>query len=148
MPFNSCPLDEAKTKDDFFSVTEQLVVERTPLAQLLRSTILNAHVSVEELSERTKVPRTTIRYLMGDPISAILPERVYLRGHLGVLVSDLGADQDAFERAFALTFPEETTEMLDAPEVIRFRAHSRALSAAFGGVALLSVVAAVISAIG
>ena len=129
-------------------MTEQLVGELTPVAQLLRSAIVNAHVSVEELSERTKVPRTTIRYLMGDPVSAILPERVYLRGHLGVLATDLKADQQAFEQAFDLTFPVETKEVFDTPEAIRFRAHSRALSAAFGGVALLSVVAAVISAIG
>ena len=118
-----------------------------PVAQELSSALTLADISVDTLSDRTKVPRTTIGYLLGEPVSAILPERVYLRGHLGVLAVELGADRSKLEAAFDATFPEEAQEITELPERARFKTQSFAVSAALGGVALLSVVAAFVSAI-
>lgn len=98
---------------------------------------------MEALADRTKVPKTTILYLMGEPVSAILPERVYLRGHLDVLGRELRTD--GLPAMFDACFPQ--TEAPDRPEEDRFRAQSTVVSATLGGVALLSVVAAFLSAV-
>lgn len=98
------------------------------------------------LAERTKVPRTTILHLMAEPVSAILPERVYLRGHLMVLAQELRCRSDEIARLFEEAYPDDR-DAPELPEKERFRQQSVAVSAALGGVALLSVVAAFVSAI-
>lgn len=117
------------------------------LARELHAALSQSDVSIEVLAERTKVPRMTILHLLGEPVSAVLPERVYLRGHLGVLASELGADRSRLEAAFDADNPVDEVEMTRAPERDRFRAQSFAVTATLGGVALLSVVAAFVSAL-
>ena len=119
----------------------------TQLAQHLQTSLSRAGMSVETLADRTKVPRTTILHLMAEPVSAILPERVYLRGHLGVLARELGTDVSACESLFDAAFPVALNPP-ESPERARFRTQSVAVSAALGGVAVLSVVAAFVSALG
>ncbi|MBX2811126.1 MAG: helix-turn-helix domain-containing protein [Myxococcales bacterium] len=126
----------------------QLTPESSPVANELKAAISMADISLDELSETTKVPRTTIRYLLGERVSAILPERVYLRGHLGVLAISLGADRTALESAFDATFPLVQEQQAMPVAQTRFRSQSMAVGAALGGVALLSVVAALVSALG
>lgn len=119
---------------------------QTNLARNLKTALAQANVTVDALADRTKVPRTTILHLMNEPVEAILPERVYLRGHLGVLVREVGADVAHFEALFDEAFPLAQDED-EAPEQRRFRSQSMAVSATLGGVALLSVIAAFVSAL-
>lgn len=117
------------------------------LAQHLNTALADAGLSVETLSERTKVPRTTILHLMDQPVSAFLPERVYLRGHLGLIARELGASVPTIEAAFDDAYPAHTPEP-ELPEQARYRSQSFAVTATLGGVALLSVVAAFVTALG
>jgi cytoskeletal protein RodZ len=116
------------------------------LARHLKAALDEAGASVDDIAERTKVPRTTILHLMAQPVSAILPERVYLRGHLRVIAREVGADVGRCETLFDEAFPEDDPEG-DTPSQSRFRSQSVAVSATLGGVAVLSVVAAFVSAI-
>ena len=119
------------------------------VARQLGAALASAGVSIDALADRTKVPTTTIRYLLGEHVSAILPERVYLRGHLGILAHELGVDRDGFESAFDLTYPAASEPRVEPPPARRrHRAQSVAVSAALGGMAVVSVVAAFVSAIG
>lgn len=116
------------------------------LARHLETALAKAGLSVMELAERTKVPRTTILHLMSKPVSAILPERIYLRGHLLVLARELHANPNDLLSLFDDAFPEQSVAAPE-PERERFRSQTVAVSAALGGVALLSVVAAFVSAL-
>ncbi len=119
---------------------------QSDLARHLETGFSRAQLSVDAVSERTKIPRTTILHLMGKPISAVLPERVYLQGQVKVVAGVLGlsvADTESlFDAAFPVPQPEEPS-----PEQTRFRSQSIAVSAALTGVAVLSVVVAVLSAL-
>lgn len=119
----------------------------THLARHLTNALSASGLSVEQLAERTKVPRTTILHLMAEPVSAILPERVYLRGHMRVLARELSADVSELEALFDDAYPAAVAFAAPTPEKARFRAQSMALSAALGGVAIASVVAAFVSAL-
>lgn len=116
------------------------------LAKELRRAIDAAGTTVDSLAERTKVPRTTILHLLSEPVSAILPERVYLRGHLAVLARELRSDEGRLAAAFDAAYPSGDAPAV-APERARFKNQSVAVSATLGGVALLSVVAAFVSAL-
>ncbi|MEL6186958.1 MAG: hypothetical protein AAFU79_20220 [Myxococcota bacterium] len=119
----------------------------SPLARELHSALSGSDVTVDVLAERTKVPRMTILHFLDEPVSAVLPERVYLRGHLGVLAEELGADRGRLEAAFDAAHPADVSEKTPVPQRARFRAQSFAVTATLGGVALLSVVAAFVSAL-
>src|SRR5262245_50157530 len=77
------------------------------LAQLLSQGLEHKGTTVETVSERTKVPRSTLRVLLGATDPAILPQRVYLRGHVGVVAKDLGID---LVEAYARFDAENPTE--------------------------------------
>src|SRR5262249_2491675 len=59
------------------------------LAQLLSQGLEQQAMTVDAVSERTKVPRATLRVLLGATDPAILPQRIYLRGQVGVLAKEL-----------------------------------------------------------
>lgn len=120
---------------------------QTNLARHLETALAESGLSVDTVAERTKIPRTTILHLMKKPVSAILPERVYLRGHLRVLARELRTDPDDLVSLFDDAFPEPVDAVPTEPERDRFKSQSVAVSAALGGVALLSVVAAFMSAL-
>ena len=118
------------------------------LAQRLYATLASSEHSVESLSERTKIPRATILHLLGESVSAVLPERVYLRGHLAVVVRELGGDDAEFERLFDRAFPATFTlanELCDMMPEAANRNYGLAWSAGIGAVAILAVVAVFVS---
>ena len=102
---------------------------------------------MDVLADRTKVPRATINALLDEPASGIIPERVYLRGHLSVLASELDLDRsgtlDLFDDAFPTT--PTTQDLTGAP---RFGTGSVAVAAGLATVALLAVVLAFANALG
>ena len=119
---------------------------RGPLAQRLHAGIVQKRLSVEDLAERTTVPRATIASLLDEPVSAVLPERVYLRGHMLVLVRELDIAQEEALRLFDARYPEAPkTEDLVAQR--RFGTGSVALAAGLAGIAVLAVVLAFASAL-
>lgn len=120
---------------------------REALANHLRASLDERHVDVDVLADRTKVPRATIRALLEEPISGIVPERVYLRGHLSVLARELKIDRDETLALFDAAYPEAPTteDLVNAP---RFGTGSVAVAAGLATVALLAVVLAFANALG
>jgi cytoskeletal protein RodZ len=114
-----------------------------PLAHFLSQAIEARGLSVDTLAERTKVPRATIRTLCGSSEPAILPQRVYLRGQLGVIVRELGV---AAERAFDLFDREHPVEAPIATEDLpKTNARAVALVAGLGSLGILAVILAIVS---
>ncbi|MBK8013408.1 MAG: helix-turn-helix domain-containing protein [Deltaproteobacteria bacterium] len=108
------------------------------LAEKLRKAIQESNVSVDELAARTKIPRSTIRALLDEPVSALLPERVYLRGHLSILARELEIDVRDTQDLFELENPEpRTIDVLPPP---RFSPNAIAVAAAIGGIAVFLIV--------
>lgn len=89
------------------------MTERSELAETLREQLKLTGMTVDGLAERTKIPRSTIRALLEEPISAVLPERVYLRGHTSTLARELGMDLDEVLRAFDARYPVDPPETGD-----------------------------------
>jgi cytoskeletal protein RodZ len=110
------------------------------LAQLLSQGLEQRGLTVDTVSERTKVPRSTLRVLLGATDPAILPQRVYLRGHVGVVAKDLGLElSEAFER-FDREYPTESkVEPVVEPRSSRV---SMAAAAALGGIGIIAVILA------
>ena len=110
------------------------------LAVQLRAAIEASQNTVDELADKTKVPRTTILALIEEPVAAVLPERVYLRGHLKVLAQSLKLDAEAMAAAFDVAYPVAPPPSdLVPPES---PARKLAVSAGLYGIALLAVVVA------
>lgn len=121
--------------------------KKAALANFLDRGLKKSNRSVDELADRTKVPRTTIRALLDRPSEGLIPERVYLRGHLSVLADDLRLDRtDALAR-FDEAFPVIDTRIVD-DALPHFGAGSMAVAAGLAGVAILAVVLAFASALG
>lgn len=111
------------------------------LAQLLSQGLEQRGSTVDAVSERTKVPRSTLRVLLGATDPAIVPQRVYLRGHVGVIGKDLGLDlQDVYAR-FDREYPSESKveEVAAQPRISRA---SMAAAAALGGIGIIAVILA------
>lgn len=89
------------------------MAEKSELAENLRDQLQRTGMTVDGLAERTKIPRSTIRALLEEPISAVLPERVYLRGHTSTLAKELGMDVDDVLRAFDARYPVDPPETAD-----------------------------------
>ncbi len=111
------------------------------LAGRLQKALDSANISVETLAERTKVPRSTILHLMGEPVSAILPEPVYLRGHLALLAVELGIGSQELVTLYDAENPMQDTRTDYGPSE-SFRRNTFAVGATLGGVALIAVVLA------
>lgn len=118
------------------------------LARHLESGLVRKRLTVEELSARTKVPAFSIQTFLGAPVADVLPERVYLRGHLGLLVRELELDHTAVMDAFDAAFPRDPDPEDDSAPPPSFGRREFALAAGLGGVALLAVVLAVANALG
>ncbi|MCK6551958.1 helix-turn-helix domain-containing protein [Myxococcota bacterium] len=88
-----------------------MIETRESLAQMLGRALDRRGESVDAIADRTKLPRTTIRALLGADDPAILPQRVYLRGHLTVLARELGVSVTdalaAFDREHPVAMAEE-----------------------------------------
>src|SRR5689334_3775417 len=83
------------------------------LAAHLGRALEQRHMTMDELSARTKVPRTTLRALFGHDDLVVLPSRVYLRAHLKLVIEALALDRDETLAAFDRAFPE--TQEVAAP---------------------------------
>jgi cytoskeletal protein RodZ len=115
--------------------------ERQALGDTLKRAIDARGTTLDAVAKSTKVPRSTLLALMDEPVSAVLPERVYMRGHLCVVARELGLDASEVGGLFDRAYPKQERAGL-APAGPRFSAGSLALMAGLGGVALLAVVLA------
>lgn len=103
-------------------------------------------LSVDDLADRTRVPRSTILLLLGREQDGIPPPRTYLLGHLTVVARELGLGLDVVRPAFEASFPAPPPKDL-VPER-RLPAVTIAVAAGLGGIAILAVVIAFASALG
>src|SRR5262245_42219779 len=87
------------------------------LSARLKRELERAKIGVDQLAARTKVPRSTLRLLLGEDVIAIAPGRVYLRGHLKLVARELGIDLQEAEALFDERFPEveEAREVVQLP---------------------------------
>ncbi len=116
------------------------------LAAQLNQGLLERRLSVEELADRTKVPASTIRSFLNEPVTGVLPERVYLRGHLAVLARELRLDVAALQSRFDIESPELPTTKIVAPPP-RFQGAGVAVVAGLAGIAILAVVLSFVSSL-
>src|SRR5687767_5504988 len=114
------------------------------LSQRLQQALERSKVDVDTLAERTKVPRATIRTLLGENVSAVLPERVYLRGQLVLIAREIGVPIAEARAMFDAENPvvEVQSVDLDAP---RISPGTTVLAASLGCIALLAIVLAFVS---
>ena len=117
-----------------------------PLAKQLEAGLTKKNLSVKELSARTKVPAFSIQTFLGVAVMDGLPERVYLRGHLGLLARELDLDLPAALEAFDVAFPVDPEPEEDDPQHT-FGRRELALAAGLAGVGLIAVVLAFASAL-
>jgi cytoskeletal protein RodZ len=111
------------------------------LAYLLNQGLEQRGNSVDVVSERTKVPRATLRALLGATDPAVLPQRIYLRGQVGVLAKDLGLDLVEAYRRFDNENPTESKIEAVAREP-RINRVTMAAAAALGGIGIIAVILA------
>ncbi len=116
-------------------------IERGELSKHLQAGLDASGQTVDRLAERTKVPRSTIRALLGENISAILPERVYLRGHLAVIAREMKLDPEESLALFDAENPPEENK-IEAELEPRFGPGTLALAAGCGAIALVAIVLA------
>jgi cytoskeletal protein RodZ len=115
------------------------------LSQCLKDAQQRSKVDVDTLADRTKIPRATIRSLLGENVSVILPERVYLRGQVLTLARELGLDPNAAREKFDEENPVvQQTVSVDIVEP-RFNAGTTVLAASLGCIALLAIVLAFVN---
>ncbi len=115
------------------------------LSQRLKQSLERSKVDVDTLAERTKIPRGTIRSLLGENVSAVLPERVYLRGQVVILARELGIDPEEARQWFDDENPVAhvtTEDLLEAP---RFGPGTTIVAASLGCIALLAIVLAFVN---
>lgn len=115
---------------------------RGTLALMLGQAMNARGLSVEMVAERTKLPRPTIRALLGADEPAILPQRVYLRGHVEVLARDLGLKSDAVLVAFDRECPAEI--VVEEEHEPRFSRTTVAAAAALSTIGIIAVILAFI----
>jgi cytoskeletal protein RodZ len=114
------------------------------LSQRLKQALERSKLEVDTIAERTKVPRATIRSLLGEKVSAVLPERTYLRGQLALIAREIGLPRDEAVALFDAENPvsEIRSSDLDTP---RFSAGTTVLAASLGCIALLAIVLAFVN---
>lgn len=114
-----------------------------PFASRLAEVIDQKGLTVEQLAERTKVHRSTLLALLDRPINAVIPPRVYLRGHAMVVARELGIPVAEAGQLFDDSFPESGDESIDLTGPAFARAHM-ALAAGLGSIAILALVLAIV----
>jgi cytoskeletal protein RodZ len=115
----------------------------TPLAKRLAEAIAEKHLTVEQLADRTKVHRSTLLALLEEPINAVIPPRIYLRGHTLVVARELGIPVDEAASLFDESYPEGGDDSIDLTGPRFPRAHV-ALAAGLGSIAILALVLAIV----
>jgi hypothetical protein len=78
---------------------------------------------------------------MGDAAPAVLPPRVYLRAHVGLIAEEIGTDVPETLRLFDQTFPvnEEVPLTSDLPRV---KLGAMAVAAGLTGAGIIAVILA------
>ncbi|MBK6683583.1 MAG: helix-turn-helix domain-containing protein [Deltaproteobacteria bacterium] len=118
----------------------------SPLGQLLQQGLASRGLTVEVLSDRTKIPKSNIQLLLGEDDGGILPARTYLRGHLTVIAKELGLSVPEVLAALEVSHPAPPQKELIVER--RLPAVTIAVAAGLGGIAILAVVIAFASALG
>jgi cytoskeletal protein RodZ len=116
------------------------------LAAWLAEGLRRRALTVDDLAERTKVPRSTIQSFLDEPISALLPERVYLRGQLCSLARELRLDPVEGLRHFDARYPVSPWSE-EVAERGRFSVGTITLAAGLGCIAVVAVVLAFATAL-
>jgi cytoskeletal protein RodZ len=117
--------------------------QKGSLAQLLSQGLEQRGLTIEAVAEETKVPRSTLRALLGATDPAILPQRVYLRGHVAVIAKELALDHAETLRRFDREYPNES-KIEAAPEPRISRA-SVAAAAALSGIGIIAIILAFVN---
>ena len=112
-----------------------------PLASALRAALETSCFTLEEVAARTKVPQSTLQALAGESINAVLPARVYLRGHLGLAAKEIKMDVQEAVRLFDETYPPDE-ERRASPQNNRFTPRMLAVSAGLAGISILAIILA------
>ncbi|MEM1022351.1 MAG: helix-turn-helix domain-containing protein [Myxococcota bacterium] len=120
------------------------MTDEKALAALIKPQLSRRGLTVSALAERTKVPRSTIRWLLGEDVVAVLPGRIYLRGQTRALAKELGLSEADVMAAFDASFPVPDAYDPDPTEPLRRRA--ALIGASLGCAALVMVVIAFASA--
>lgn len=112
-----------------------------PFASQLADALAVANLNIDQIADRTKIARSSLKALLGDTGAAALPPRVYLRGHVRLLARELGMDERAALASFDKSYPEsapaeETSVARTSP------AMAVAVAAGLGGIAILTIVVA------
>ena len=111
------------------------------LATKMKEALQRAGLSIDELAARTKVPRSTLRALNGEDVNALLPGRIYLRGHWGLAARELDIDEKEALALFDESFPKESggDPIVDLP---RFSSATAIVAAGLSVVGIVAVVLA------
>jgi cytoskeletal protein RodZ len=117
-----------------------------PLASRLKEAIDRNGTSIDRVSNNTKVPRTTVRALIGEVNEpSLVPARVYLRGHLKLIAAELGIPQDEAERLFDESYPAAQIDTALNADLPRFRPSLVAIAGALAGVGILAVILSILA---
>lgn len=112
------------------------------LEDSLREQLQRTGLTVDSLAERTKIPRATIQSLLGEPVSAILPERVYLRGQAAIIAKELGMNEQQVLQAFDARYPRAIETSDPSSTGLGGGRGTAILGAGLGCIAIIAVVAA------
>jgi cytoskeletal protein RodZ len=122
--------------------------EREALAATLKQALIDNNTTLDGISDITKVPRSTLQALMGEPISSMLPERVYMRGHLGVVAAQLGLDREKMNEMFDQAYARGEVTSSAQSSRSHIGAASLVVMVGLGGMAVLAVVLAFTQTVG
>lgn len=114
-----------------------------PIARRLAEAIKEKNLTVEQVADRTKVHRSTLLALLEEPINAVIPPRVYLRGHVLVVARELGIPVGEAGDLFDESYPEHGDDSIDLTTPGLARTHM-ALAAGLGSIAILALVLAIV----
>lgn len=112
------------------------------LATRLAIAFKESGATVESIAERTKIPKSTIRWLLGDSAVDLLPERAYLRGHLANIAKEVGVPVDEVLGAFDVAHPKRTPDEPEFGVRPRLSAGIAAVVAGLGCIAIVTVILA------
>ena len=115
---------------------------RKELASMLKGALGARSVTVDGLASATKVPKSTILWLLDEPVTAVLPARAYLRGQLALLAAELGIDRGRASALFDEAHPRVDARSADQIPAFGLDSRSMAIAAGLAGIALLAVVLA------
>lgn len=118
--------------------------EPQTLAELLGRAIESRGLTIEIIADRTKVTKSTLVAFLGGTDPALLPSRVYLRGHLLLVVNELALDPVRALALFDLAFPIAPDSM-PGSELPRMSRASVAFAAGLAGLGVLAIVLSVVA---